>query len=450
MISSEILAQLSAIVGADNMSSDEKSLTSGSRDCYYFSPVLVPQLDNKIADVIVRPQTQVQLKAIIQLAVSNNIPVTPRGGGTGNYGQGVPLAGGIMVNTRRMDRLIDINAEHALVEGGASLWQLEKAAREAGGELRMFPSTITSSSSAGFITGGSGGVGSIEWGMLSEPGNIRSAKILTIEAEPREILLDTPEKLQKVLHNCGLTAFVTEVDFALAPRTEWHQYILAFDNIDTALYAGEQLAYDDSLHKRLCSVMEWPIPACFKPLVNRGACPEGKSLLFLITELDPNALSPYIKSLGGTTSFYQPPEPGPSRGFQIYDFTWNHTTLWAMKADPQLTYLQDGFDRERFHEQVRLRKEKYGDQIHLHIEFLKVGGQVKPGGLSIVRFQDRDQLWDIIDYCETIGIRIANPHTHFLDDDPRWYNDQFLNAKQEWDPHGLLNPGHLKALEAEV
>ncbi len=450
MISNEVIDKLAAIVGTENISTDTKSLVSGSRDCYYFSPVLIPQLDNKTAEVIVRPENQQQLKAIIQLAVKNRIPITPRGAGTGNYGQGVPLADGILVNTRRMNRLIEVDAEHALVEGGIGLWQVEKAAREVGGELRMYPSTVITASAAGFITGGSGGVGSIHWGLLSEPGNIRSAKILTIEEEPQEILLDTPEELVKILHNCGLTAFVTEVDFALAPRTEWHQYILAFDDIESAVFAGEQLAYDDSLRKRLCSVMESPIPSYFKALVKRNACPEGKSVLFLMTDLAPAGLAHYLASLRATTSFYQPPPTDGERGFQISDFTWNHTTLWAMKADPQLTYLQDAFDRERLHEQIALRKQKFGDQIHLHIEFLKNRGQVSPGGLSIVRFQDRDQLWEIIEYCESIGMRIANPHTHYLDEDSRWYNPAFLAAKQAWDPQNLLNPGHLLSLETAV
>jgi hypothetical protein len=70
-----------------------------------------------------------------------------------------------------------------------------------------------------------------------------------------------------------------------------------------------------------------------------------------------------------------------------------------------------------------------------------------PQGLSLVRFHSPEQLWELIDYCESIGIWIANPHTHYLDEDVRWNGQPILEAKLRWDPHGLLNPGHLKVLE---
>jgi FAD/FMN-containing dehydrogenase len=447
MVNNDVVNELKDLLGAEHVTDDQPTLTSASKDCYYFSPVLIPQLDGKIADVIVKPKTKAQLKAIIQLAVKHNIPVTPRGGGTGNYGQGVPMKGGIMINTKRMKQILAIDSSHAHVESGVNLGQLEKAARQHGGELRMFPSTIATSSAAGFITGGSGGVGSISTGLLAEPGNILSATIMTIEAEPKELLLDTPEKLKLVLHNCGLTAFVTEIDFALSPRTEWHQYILSYDTIEAAIHAGETLAYDESLHKRLCSVMEWPIPSYFKPLVKRNACPEGKSAVFLTTDLTPDELAPYIDPLSSSISFHQTPIEEGKSGFEIYNFTWNHTTLWAMKHDPSLTYLQEMYDRDRLYEQYKLIKDKFGDQVSLHIEFLKSGGVISPGGLSIINFQNKQQLWQIIEFCNSIGVRISNPHSHYLDDDVRWFNDEFSGAKQQWDPHQLLNPGHFKALE---
>ncbi|MEM0954765.1 MAG: hypothetical protein AAGI24_11550, partial [Pseudomonadota bacterium] len=117
--------------------------------------------------------------------------------------------------------------------------------------------------------------------------------------------------------------------------------------------------------------------------------------------------------------------------------------------DPELTYLQEGYDHTRFIEQLQERKKKYGDQIQGHVEFTydPVEDVVRAGGLSIVQFRGKDDLWSIIDYCEQNGIQISNPHTHYLDDDNRWYGDNFLAAKNRWDPQHLLNPGHLRSLE---
>ena len=446
-IPAETLVQLIEIVGEKNITLEQAALVSGSKDAYHFSPVLLEDLEGKIAEVIVRPESQAQLKAVISLAVNSGIPITPRGGGTGNYGQGVPLEGGILINTKHINQILDISPDYARVECGTILWNIEKAAREVGAELRIFPSTLPTSSTAGFITGGSGGIGSITWGMLSDNENVRALKIVTIEAEPQAIELNTQAAMKDVMHNCGISAIVTEVELALAPKKAWNQFALAFDDMETALLAGEKLAYDESLEKKLLSVFEWPIPSFFAPLVKKEACPEGKALILLMTTATEKELAPYLENTGAVQTFFQPPAEGASRGFQIYDFTWNHTTMWAMKADKNYTYLQDVFDAEQLHSLTKKRKQKYGDQILLHVEFLKSDGQIRPGALSLVYYKGREDLTAIIDYCESIGIRVSNPHTYFLDDDIRWYNPGIVHARKRWDPNGLLNPGHLRDLD---
>ncbi len=450
--SPEFLSAAADITGAPFLELGPRALRSGSRDCFHFSPVLTPLLDDCQAEAIAFPASQDELAALIALSVRHGVPVTPRGGGTGNYGQGVPLQGGLMINTRRMNRVIALDADHARVEAGVNLWSIEQQAAEHGGELRMFPSTIGTSSAAGFITGGSGGIGSINWGMLRDLDNIRAVSILTCEENPQRVELRTKDELRDVLHNCGLTAFVTEVDFALAPRRDWHQYVFASADFDIVLSAGVQVAGDAGVGKRLCSAFEWPVPSYFKPLVKRGACPQGQSLLFLISDQPPDEVEPYMAALGMAMTYHQPPPELPlaGKGFQIYDFTWNHTTQWAMKYDAGLTYLQESFVVERLHEQVAARRAIYGDSAQTHIEFVRdpVADEVRAAGLSVVRFEDKDSLWQLMAWSEEHGISIANPHTHFLDEDPRWYNEGMLSAKDRWDPRHLLNPGHLHALES--
>ena len=116
-----------------------------------------------------------------------------------------------------------------------------------------------------------------------------------------------------------------------------------------------------------------------------------------------------------------------------------------MKRDESYTYLQEQYDPERLYEQWHLLKERYGEDMLGHIEFTKWGGKLVPAGLSIVRFHTKERLWELIDYCESIGVTIANPHTHRLDEDWRWNGQHILDAKARWDPKGLLNPGHLRA-----
>ncbi len=194
-------------------------------------------------------------------------------------------------------------------------------------------------------------------------------------------------------------------------------------------------------------MLDWPIPSYFRQLVKDGACPDGEAIVLLHLTLDRADVDARAAAAGGRLTWHSPHETYGRGGWQLSDFSWNHTTLWAMKADPDLTYLQDMFDPQKVYEQRHQRKERYGDDIIDHIEFMKFGGRLVPQGLSIVRHRSADQINEIIRFCESIGIWVANPHTHYLDQDVRWNGQPILDARARWDPHGLLNPGHLLVLE---
>lgn len=117
--------------------------------------------------------------------------------------------------------------------------------------------------------------------------------------------------------------------------------------------------------------------------------------------------------------------------------------MWAIKADNRITYLQDQFDPERVYAQLAMRKARHGAELMEHIEFMRFRGRMYPQGLTLVRYRSPQQIDELIAYCESIGIWVANPHTHRLDEDVRWNGQPILDAKARWDPHGLLNPGHL-------
>ena len=136
---------------------------------------------------------------------------------------------------------------------------------------------------------------------------------------------------------------------------------------------------------------------------------------------------------------------GPRTQPLLSDYTWNHTTLWAMKANPLLTYLQCGFSAGNCREQFRLLRERFGDEILFHIEFMKNGtGEVVPGAIPVVRFTSANRLNEMIDYCRSIGVFVANPHVNYLEDAGRFRADNIqLRAKQKYDPRGLLNPGKM-------
>jgi FAD/FMN-containing dehydrogenase len=116
----ETLFALEAIVGSKNIFTDAKVLETFSKDQFAFSPVLLELLRDKRAEVMVAPESSTELCAVISLASRDGIPLTIRGAGSGNYGQAVPMHGGIVASLHRMNKIISIDpiARTARVEAG--------------------------------------------------------------------------------------------------------------------------------------------------------------------------------------------------------------------------------------------------------------------------------------------------------------------------------------------
>jgi FAD/FMN-containing dehydrogenase len=420
-----------------------------SHDFYWYSPVLRPQLASKVADIAVQPSDTAELIAVLRYASQCSVPVTVRGAGTGNYGQCVPLQGGILLDVSLIDKLEEITPDGvAVCQPGLRLGTLETAARAQGWELRMYPSTLVKASVGGFLAGGSGGIGSVAHGGLRDFDTVRGIEVVTMEDEPR-VVLHEGDAVHEILHAWGTNGVLSRIWFALTPTVEWTQFTAAFETYEQAFTFAESVACDSMWQKRLVTVFQWPIPSFFTPV--KQIVREGQALILLMIatdQLDP--LRHALVSAGGQETFagaYDGPRTQPL----LSDYTWNHTTLWAMKANPSYTYLQCGFSASECRQQFRLLRERYGDEILFHIEFMKNGtGEVVPGAIPVVRFTTEVRLNEMIDYCRSIGVFVANPHVNYLEDGGRFRPDNIqLRAKQRYDPRGLLNPGKMISFHKE-
>src|SRR6476619_1806671 len=97
-----------------------------SRDFYWYSPVLKRQLDHVTGDLIVTPKTEDEVIRVLAACHRHGIPVTPRGSGTGNYGQAMPLSGGVVLNLAEMNAVKSVAAGRAVAEPGAILAQIDR------------------------------------------------------------------------------------------------------------------------------------------------------------------------------------------------------------------------------------------------------------------------------------------------------------------------------------
>jgi FAD/FMN-containing dehydrogenase len=286
-------------------------------------------------------------------------------------------------------------------------------------------------------------------GGLRDFDTVRAFEVATMEEEPR-VVLHEGSAVHEILHAWGTNGVLTRIWFALTPAVEWMQLTAAFDSYDEAFTFTESIATDAKWTKRLATVFEWPIPSFFTPV--KSVVREGKALvLIMIATAQVEELKAAAEKSGAEVTFtgaYVGPRTQPL----LSDYTWNHTTLWAMKADPAYTYLQCGFSPTECREQFRQLRERFGDEILFHIEFMKNGqGVVIPGAIPVVRFVGEERLNEMIAYCREVGVFVANPHVNYLEDGGRFRADNIqLRAKERYDPLGLLNPGKMISFQKEA
>ncbi|KRF63779.1 FAD-linked oxidase [Bacillus sp. Soil768D1] len=441
------ISELQAFLTEEQVITNPALTQKLSRDYYWYSPILEEELKDKKADVVVIPKNLVEIEQILALAFKHKQPVLFKGSATGNYGQIVPLQGGILIDTKLLNKVIEMKPGEVRVEPGVKLGMLEKSLREKGQELCIFPSTYLKATAGGFVSGGSGGIGSITWGNLWD-GNVIELTILTMEEKPNKLTISGNELLNYI-HSYGTTGFIAEIVFRTSEKTEWTQQIVAFEKLEDSLRFSEELAYEFAIQKRSVSTCEWPIPSFFKPLSK--FIQEDKHIVIIeINEEACDQLQRLVEEWNGKVTHTIPAEQY-HKGLTLSDYTWNHTTLWALNANEQMTYLQASFDLNRYIDQVELIQKQFKDEFYQHFDWMLMDGKVVPQSIPLIRFTTKERLDEIVCFCESIGIKIFNPHTYLLEEGG-WeaHISSVLRTKEKNDPHDLLNPGKIGVTLSEI
>ena len=423
------------------------AIKAASRDFFWYSPVLKDRLDHVTADFVVRPRSEAEVIEILKTCFAHDCPVTTRGAGTGNYGQAMPLEGGCVMHLRHMDKVKEVHPGRVICEPGVLLKDVDAACREqAGHELRMFSSTVATATIGGFIAGGSGGVGSCTWGALRDLGNIIRLRVVTMEAEPR-ILEFTGEELARVSHAYGTNGIITEVEMPLAPAYDWVEIFVTTDDFMEAAQLAQDLANEDGILKKLVSVYEAPTAHAYFQRVAPHVDEKTTVLGLMIAPHSMDGFLTFLARRPTARMIYRsddhdwPRNPGP-----VYEYSWNHTTLRALKVDPEITYLQVRFAGPKQLAMIEQMQREFSPEVLHHLEVMRESGKVIFAGLSMVKFSTEERLDEIIARHEAIGAMVFNPHRYTLEEGGRQtVDDRQLQFKKEADPKGLLNPGKMIA-----
>ena len=412
-------------------------------DGFVYSPVLQPLLQGLRAQLGVRAGSSQEVLAAAAACARHGVSLTLRGAGTGNYGQAIPLAGGLVLELSGMQRLLALDPSSGVfsAEAGILLGDLEQQLQARGRELRLLPSTVRSSCLAGYLAGGSSGIGSLRWGFLRDPGHLLGLEIVTVEAQPRLLQLDAAEALA-INHAYGCNGIITSATMASAAAVEWQQLVLEFPHWDQALSAAQQLPATALLLNMLC-VLEAPVARLLPwPQGCPAATGDGHRLLLLAAPDALPALEALLPPLGGTLLWQA--AQGTSRGIPLRELCWNHTTLHARSQNPAFTYLQLLLPQPEAPALHALR-ERWGEDVLWHLEAVRAQGQQRLACLPLVRWSGREALDALITHARDLGCLLFNPHAITVEDGGLGGVDAAqVAAKARHDPAGLLNPGKLR------
>jgi FAD/FMN-containing dehydrogenase len=381
----------------------------------------------------------------------HQVPLTVRGAGTGNYGQCVPLAGGLVLDLSGLKRLRAVDPLSGVVEAeaGCVLAELDAQLAPHGRALRLAPSTYRTATLGGFIAGGSGGLGSLRWGFLRDPGHLLGLEVVTLEAEPRLLRLDAAASAA-LNHAYGTNGILTALRLATSEAVAWRQLVVGFGSWDGALEAARDLPTTALLLNALC-LLEAPVAARLPWPAGCPAAGPGEHRLLLHAAPDTLEVLPgWLSARGGRLCWQgTPPEGAPpdrtrGRGLPLGELTWNHTTLhWRAQA-PEWTYLQLLLPRPEapLLEAVRRR---WGADVLWHLEAVRQQGAPRLAALPLVRWQGAGALAELIGQCRALGALVFNPHAFTVEDGGLGAVDaDQVAAKRAYDPAGLMNPGKLR------
>ncbi len=187
--------------------------------------------------VVVLPQNEEQIVAILRTCRDLNVRIVPRGAGTGLSGGAMPIADGVVLSTARLNRIVRLDplARTAIVQPGVRNLAISDAAAPHGLYYAPDPSSQIACTIGGNVAENSGGVHCLKYGLTVH--NVMRVRMVTIDGDIVELggaSLDAPglDLLAVFIGSEGMLGVVTEVTVRLIPKPPLARVIMAsFDDV---------------------------------------------------------------------------------------------------------------------------------------------------------------------------------------------------------------------------
>ncbi|NMA20279.1 MAG: FAD-binding oxidoreductase [Lentisphaerae bacterium] len=235
-------------VGAEFVNSGDSDRMGHAID-YYWVPEFWHDRGKKMAkaDFIVHPGSAEEVSKVLKIANQYKIPVTTWGGGSGSQGGALPVYGGIILDTKRMNKVLKIDEQSLSVtcEAGIIACHLEWEVNKAGYSTMHLPASIACATIGGFLAHRGTGVLSTKWGKIEDM--VMSLEVVTptgdiIQTLPVPRHASGPDLTMLFLGSEGTLGVITKVTMKIHPQPEARKFrAFVFENLDAGLNAGADL-----------------------------------------------------------------------------------------------------------------------------------------------------------------------------------------------------------------
>ncbi len=202
---------------------DRRERTMYNHDVGVMPALIAPFVGNTMPHAVVQPEDEEELVELVKWAKANGLPLVPRGRATSGYGGVLPVKGGVVIDSFHLQKIIAIDKENetVTVQGGVVWKNLDRELGKHGLTLRLYPTSYPSSTVAGWLAQGGGGLGSYEYGWFTAQGstaprdeNVVNARVVQADGQVREF---SGDELAMVAEVEGITGIISQVTLRVRP-----------------------------------------------------------------------------------------------------------------------------------------------------------------------------------------------------------------------------------------
>lgn len=239
-----IYDELRNICGVNNVITRDTDLRAHSLNRNWYTRTLWSKKQSiPIADVVVYPETTKQVSEILKLANNNKIPVTPYGSGSSGMGGNIPELGGIILDVKKLNKIVEINDKSlmASVQAGVSSWEYEDELERNGFTSGHIPASIFCATIGGFIAlRGAGrlstGYGKMEDMVLALEVVLPDGEIINTKPFPAHAT--GPDLKQLFIGSEGTLGVITKAILKIHPYPEERRFrAILFPNLHSGIEA---------------------------------------------------------------------------------------------------------------------------------------------------------------------------------------------------------------------